>query len=96
MVKWHHFEEDEKAKIILIESRSSDLLALENLIYNMLVCTRREEISKLPLLGIAILSLLLFSSDIEMLLGGNNISRGKQLRPDSSSKKLFETSINLG
>ena len=57
MVKWHHFEEDEKAKIISIESRSSDLLALENLIYNMLVCTRREEISKLPLLGIAILSL---------------------------------------
>ena len=57
MVKWHHFEEEEKAKIILIESRSSDFLALENLIYNMLVCTRREEISKLPLLGIAILSL---------------------------------------
>ena len=71
-------DEDEKAKIILIESRSSDLLALENLIYNMLVCTRREEISKLPLLGIAILSLLLFSSDIEMLLGGNNNSRRKQ------------------
>ena len=57
MVKWHHFEEDEKAKSILIESRSSDLLALENLIYNMLVCTIKEKISKLPLLGIAILSL---------------------------------------
>ena len=78
MVKWHHFEEDEKAKSILIESRSSDLLALENLIYNMLVCTIKEKISKLPLLGIAILSLLLFSSDIEMLLGGNNNSRRKQ------------------
>ena len=57
MVKWHHFEEDEKTKSILIESRSSDLLALENLIYNMLVCTIKEKISKLPLLGIAILSL---------------------------------------
>ena len=40
-----------------MESRSSDMLALKNLIYNMLVCTIREKISKLPLLGIAILSL---------------------------------------
>ena len=95
MVKWHHFEEDEKAKSILIESRSSDLLALENLIYNMLVCTRREEISKLPLLGIAILSLCCsFPLTLKCCLGEITIL-DENSKAGLKRKKLFETSINL-
>ena len=54
--------------------------------------------SKLPLLGIAILSLLFFS-DIEMLLGEITILlRFENPGPELATreKKAFETSINLG
>ena len=81
-----------------MESRSSDMLALKNLIYNMLVCTRREEISKLPLLGIAILSLCCsFPLTLKCCLGKITIldENSKAGLKREKKKKLFETSINL-
>ena len=54
----------------------------------MLVCTRKEEISKLPLLGIAILSLCSFPLTLKCCLGEITISR-KTVEAGLKLKKAF-------